>query len=89
VVNSALHYTPASQHLPADLSGPMGPIDPVLARIDPILAEPIVLPSEQIEQLIAFVRNGLLDPRARPESLRRLIPRSVPSGRPVLLFEFP
>lgn len=89
VVNSALHYPPASQHLPADLSGPMGPIDPVLARIDPILAEPIVLPSEQIEQLIAFVRNGLLDPRARPESLRRLIPRSVPSGRPVLLFEFP
>jgi cytochrome c peroxidase len=88
VVASARQYTPARQQLAADLSGPTGPIEPVLARIDPILATPIILTNEQIEQLVAFVRNGLLDPRAKPEHLRRLVPRSVPSGRPVLTFEF-
>jgi cytochrome c peroxidase len=87
-VASAHQYTPARQQFAADLSGPAGPIEPVLARIDPILATPITLTNEQIEQLVAFVRNGLLDPRATPERLRRLVPRSLPSGRPVLTFEF-
>ena len=89
VIDSALHYTPASQNLPADLSGPLGPIAPVLDRLDPALSTPIVLTEDQFEQLLAFVRNGLLDPRATPARLRRLVPRSVPSGRPVLVFEFP
>ena len=61
----------------------------MLARVDPILAAPINLTSDQIRQLIAFVRFGLLDPRAKPERLRRLIPQSVPSGRPMFKFEFP
>ncbi len=89
VVASARHYTPTHQQLAADLSGPTGPIEPVLACIDPILATPISLTSGQIDQLVAFVRDGLLDPRAKPERLRRLVPQSVPSGRPVLIFEFP
>jgi len=89
VVTSARQYTPASQQLAADLSGPIGPMDPVLAHVDPILATPITLTSGQIDQLVAFLRYGLLDPRAKPEYLRRLVPRSVPSGRPVLIFEFP
>jgi len=89
VIASARRYTPASQHLAADLSGPTGPIDPVLARVDPILATPIALTNEQIDQLVAFVRDGLLDPRATPQRLRRLVPESVPSGRPVLIVEFP
>jgi cytochrome c peroxidase len=87
VLASARQYTPIRQHLAADLSGPTGPIEPVLAHIDPILATPITLTNEQFEQLVAFVRNGLLDARATPERLRRLIPRSVPSGRPVFVFE--
>ncbi|HEU4744744.1 MAG TPA: cytochrome c peroxidase [Anaerolineales bacterium] len=89
VTDSALHYTPASQNLPADLSGPLGPMAPVLARLDPALSTPIVLTESQFDQLLAFVRDGLLDPRATPDRLRRLIPHSVPSGRPVLVFEFP
>jgi cytochrome c peroxidase len=88
VLDSALNYTPTSQNLAVDLTGPMGPINPVLARIDPILATPINLTTDQFRQLVAFVRDGLLDPRARPENLRKLIPKSVPSGRPVLIFEF-
>ena len=89
VMDSAIHYTPASQHLPADLSGPLGPMDPVLARLDPALSSPIILNESQFEQLVAFVRHGLLDPRATPERLRRLVPHGVPSGRPMLVFEFP
>jgi len=87
-VAAAREYTPTRQQLAADLSGPTGPIAPVLARIDPILATPIKLTNAQIEQLVAFVRNGLLDPRATAEHLRRLVPRAVPSDRPGLTFEF-
>jgi hypothetical protein len=36
-----------------------------------------------------FVRDGLLDLRAMPQNLLKLIPRSVPSGFPVLTFEPP
>jgi cytochrome c peroxidase len=89
VIESVSSYTPASQNLPDDLSGPVGPMAPVLAVLDPALSTPIVLTERQFEQLIAFVRHGLLDPRATPDRLRRLIPRSVPSGRPVLVFELP
>jgi cytochrome c peroxidase len=89
VAESALNYNPASQHLAVDLTGPRGPLEPVLAQLDPILAVPVTLSNEQFDQLVAFVRYGLLDPRAKPENLRRLVPRSVPSHRPVLVFEFP
>jgi cytochrome c peroxidase len=89
VFASARAYTPASQGLPADLVGPIGPIEPVLDRVDPILAAPIQLTPAEICQLVAFMANGLLDPRAEPDNLRKLVPKSVPSGRPVLTFEFP
>ena len=82
-------YTPNSQTLAADLSGPTGPSAAVLERIDPLLAGPIRLTEAEIGQMIAFVHNGLLDPRAEPNKLRRLVPQSVPSGRPGLRFEFP
>src|SRR5215212_350722 len=89
VMESALHYSPASQNLPADLSGALGPMTPVLARLDPAVSTSIVLSESQFEQLLAFVRHSLLDPRAAPDRLRRLVPHTVPSGRPVLAFEFP
>jgi cytochrome c peroxidase len=82
-------YTPAGQGLPADLAGPIGPIDPALARLDPALAAEPRFTDEEIRQIVAFVGDGLLDPRARPERLRRLVPAAVPSGRPTLRFEFP
>ena len=89
IMDSALHYTPASQNLPADLGGPLGPMAPVLARLDPALSTPIILTEAQFEQLLAFVRDSLLDPRATPDRLQRLVPHTLPSGRPVLGFEFP
>ncbi len=87
VFTSANNYTPAAAGVDVDLAGQMGPINPVLERLDPILAAPIVLTDDEFRQLLEFVRNGLLDDRARPENLRRLIPSSVPSRFPVLVFE--
>jgi cytochrome c peroxidase len=87
VFTSAHNYSPADAGVDVDLTAPMGPIEPVLARIDPILATPVNLTEDEFRQLVDFVRNGLLDPRAKPEDLRKLIPRSVPSGFPVLTFE--
>jgi cytochrome c peroxidase len=88
VFDSARNYNPAAQHLDADLAGPTGPIEPVLERVDPLLATPIKLTEEEFRQLVDFVRNGLLDKRARPTKLRKLVPVEVPSGRSTLIFEF-
>jgi cytochrome c peroxidase len=87
VFSSARNYTPAAAGVDTDLRAPMGPIEPVLARIDPILVTPIELSDEKFQQLVDFVSNGLLDRRARPERLKKLIPKSVPSGFPVLTFQ--
>ncbi|HET9532251.1 MAG TPA: cytochrome c peroxidase [Blastocatellia bacterium] len=87
VFTSARNYSPVAAGIAADLTAPMGPIEPVLERVDPILHTPIILTDEEFSQLVDFVRNGLLDQRAKPENLRRMIPRSVPSGFPVLRFE--
>jgi cytochrome c peroxidase len=88
VVSSLQSYNPVAQGLPADLSGRIGPTAPLLAHLDKRLATPIVLRTSEFNDLVAFVRYGLLDPRAKPSYLRRLVPASVPSGRPMLRFEF-
>ena len=86
VVASATGYTPA--RLAPDLRGPTGPIAPVLARLDWRLTSPVALTEAQLADLVTFVRDGLLDPAARPERLRRLIPEKLPSGRTPLTFQF-
>jgi cytochrome c peroxidase len=73
--------------LPPDLQGPTGPTQPVLNRLDPLLQTPARLSAEEFDALVDFVRNGLLDPAARPERLRRLIPQKLPSGRANLIFQ--
>src|SRR5690606_10095006 len=80
----AASYSPA--RLPADLRGPLGPMAPVLERLERRLREPVRLTDEEFDALVDFVRNGLLDPDARPERLRQLIPRNLPSGRTPLIF---
>jgi len=74
--------------LPADLRGPTGPIEPVLARLDPQLRTPIHLTPQEFGNLVNFVRNGLLDPDAAPSRLHHLIPPKLPSGRTPLSFQF-
>jgi len=87
VFASARNYDPDAAGIAVDLRAPMGPIEPALARVDPILSTPIDLREDEFEQLVEFVRNGLLDRRAKPERLTKLIPKSVPSGFPVLTFQ--
>ena len=73
--------------LSEDLRGPIGPVDPVLERANPFLIRGILLNQEELRLIVEFVRNGLLDPRARAENLRGLIPESVPSGMPLPSFQ--
>jgi len=87
VFSSVRNYTLEGAGVDSDLTAPMGPIEPVLARVDPILATPIELTNDEFLWLVDFVRNGLLDQRATPDKLNKLIPKSVPSGFPVLRFQ--
>jgi cytochrome c peroxidase len=76
-----------TEHLPPDLQGPIGPMQPVLDRLDPRLRVPVRLSEEEFEALVDFVAHGLMDPGARPERLRRLIPNRLPSGRTPMVFQ--
>lgn len=80
-------YDPAQAGLDADLRGPQGPTQDLLERLDPLVQTPVALSDEEFRQLLAFLNNGLLDPKARPENLRKLIPARLPSGRPVHDFQ--
>jgi cytochrome c peroxidase len=82
----ASEYTPSA--LATDLRGPMGPIAPVLSRLDPALRAPVALTDQELSDLVSFVAEGLLDPAARPVRLRHLVPQVLPSGAPALTFEF-
>jgi len=86
-IGSAPGYDPVAAGIDADLRGPQGPIAPVLARIDPALATPVSLSSDEFRQLVAFLRTGLLVPKANAHDLRKLIPAQAPSGRPVHVFQ--
>ena len=86
VYESVDRYSTAK--LDADLRGPVGPIEPVLERLDPLLREPIVLTDAEFRQLYAFVAEGLLDRRALPVHQRHLVPKRVPSGHSIPTFQF-
>lgn len=87
VSKKARNYDPARAGVKSDLQGPVGPIEPVLARLDPLMQTPVSLTNDEFRQLLDFLRNGLLDDRAKPENLRKLIPTHVPSGRAVQTFQ--
>ena len=84
---SARSYHPRSAGIDDDLTCRLGPIEPVLLRIDPLLADPIRLTPDEFHHLVAFVRDGLLDERASKKNLCSLIPEAVPSGFPIPRFQ--
>jgi cytochrome c peroxidase len=85
VSRSARNYNPNGR-VPNDLTGPIAPVEPILAQLDPILANPINLDPTEVRQLADFLRFGLLDPLATPQNFATLIPPSVPSGMPLATF---
>ena len=70
VPESARAYDPRRAGVAADLAFALGPIEPVLATLDPLLATPIDLSDPEFDDLLSFVRNGLLDDRAAEFSMR-------------------
>jgi cytochrome c peroxidase len=80
------NYSPVGR-LPDDLTGPLGPMDPVLARRDPLIRRPIRLTAQEFTDLVGFVRTGLLDSRATAENFAELIPPVLPSELEPLEFE--
>lgn len=87
-VRSARRYNPKKAGIDTDLTRRrMGPIEPVLDRLDAKLENGIDLTESQIADLTQFVTTGLLDTRALKENLCQLVPKAVPSGLPISKFE--
>ena len=84
VASSARSYDPVAAGVDLDLTHRIGPVEPMLERVDPILADGIRLTAKELDDLVAFVEEGLLDPRAAPEELCALVPPAVPSGASLL-----
>jgi len=87
VFASARGYDPARAGVDRDLRLRVGPIEPVLALIDPLLAMPIRLAEHEFQDLLHFVRDSLLDGNANAREFCPLIPKAVPSGLPILRFQ--
>jgi cytochrome c peroxidase len=87
VFASARHYDAARAGVDRDLRLRIGPIEPVLDRLDPMLAAPIRLSAHEFQDLLHFVRDSLQDDGANPREFCPLIPKAVPSGLPILRFQ--
>jgi cytochrome c peroxidase len=85
-VRSARSYRPTG--LPPDLQGPPGPGEAMLSALDPLVRNSPHLDEAELADLLAFLREGLLDRGAAPERLRHLIPPRLPSGLAPLQFQF-
>ncbi len=85
---SARDYNAVAAEVAPDLASRLGPVEPMVERLSPLLPT-LSVKAQELNDLIAFVRDGLLDPRATPENLLRLVPAELPSGLPGLVFENP
>jgi cytochrome c peroxidase len=80
VFESARSYKAVPAGLDRDLTLVLGPVEPVLARVDPLLRSPISLSPDEFESVVTFVRTGLFDSHAERQNLCSLVPESLPSG---------
>jgi cytochrome c peroxidase len=83
--DSARDYSPVAAGVDADLTE-LGPIEPVLAKLDTRIDNPPSLTDDEISDLVEFVRTGLLDTGASPTALCKYVPTAVPSGAPLEKF---
>jgi cytochrome c peroxidase len=86
VVKSARNYDPVEAGVPDDLTHRVGPPVPK-ALIDPLVKNPIKLTDREFDDLVNFVRDGLLDKKVMKKNLCGLLPASVPSGAATMVFE--
>ena len=87
VKESVSHYDAAEAGIDPDLTHRLADPGPMLETLDPLVRNPNALKNQEFRDLVSFVRDALLDDRARKAHLCSLIPRSVPSGMPILSFE--
>ncbi len=84
VESSLQYYDLFANKVPSDLFP--GPFEGMLkAGIDPLLQTNMSLMKHEFYDLVEFVRDGLFDKRVH--QLCKRIPKSVPSGMPLQLFE--
>src|SRR5262249_8063347 len=74
VCESARNYNAVEAGVEDDLTHRLGPIEPVLATVDPILANPIHLTDHEFHDLVVFVRDGMRDRRVNTRNLCKLVP---------------
>jgi cytochrome c peroxidase len=86
VIAGSRTYDALRAGVPTDLAQRVGPPVPV-KLLDPAVRGATPLDPQQLDDLVAFVRDALHDPRVNASTLCRLVPAAVPSGRPVLQFE--
>jgi cytochrome c peroxidase len=87
VVASARAYDPDNAGVAPDLRLSRAPVSRVLKNLDPLVAKPLKLKRDEFDDLVEFVRTGLLDPRATPQRLLDLVPQELPSGLPLHDFQ--
>jgi cytochrome c peroxidase len=87
VEESLRHYNAVEAGVDPDLTHRLASPEAMLQALDPLLKKPIHLNDQEFRDMINFVRDGLLDKRARKGHLCRLVPDSVPSGMAMLSFE--
>lgn len=86
LVRSLNSYNAKKAGVAADLTGRMAPIQKVSASLDPQLPPLGILNEQEVADLVRFVRNGLLDQRALPAKMCKLVPAALPSGAPLPKF---
>ena len=84
---SVNRYNARKAGVARDLSQRLGPMKPVLLALDPLLAAPRRLSEHEFEDLRDFVARSLLDRRAGPQALCKLVPQTLPSGMRPLRFQ--
>jgi len=87
VLVSTTLYDVEDAGVAADLTPSTLPVLDLLDNLDPELADPTVLSPSEFGDLVTFLRTGLLDERLTKKHLRGFIPKKVPSGQPLPIFE--
>jgi cytochrome c peroxidase len=86
-IASARKYHPIAAGVARDLTYRKGPVEPTLQRLDPLLAARAPLTQQEFQDLYRFLSHSLTDTRLRSENFCSMVPASLPSGMPSLVFE--
>ena len=87
VVTSVRNYNPERAGVKKDLQILSPVTEPLLENLDPLVKNPVSLSNQEFNDLVQFLKTGLLDSRVSSKELCKLIPERLPSGRKLQEFE--